>query len=365
MAVVVVSNSGGSIADGATYIGGVPPTADDTIAFTITSGNLDVDSLVNISGIDFTNCISVILFTQPINLNNAISKNYSINLGTGGYTISGAPEIIFADTRITTNLTLTANGVHWGGILRINSSTSNSTITFTDIWNQDGEFAYTSGISFSFLTGTFNINGICNNIGSDFLISSSSTATVNFNGSINFDILSVGGGSVNFIGGTFPAFYLGLTPTGNPTINFGSKVFTDVVIGTGIGSITLNSLLNATNITFGTVTLTFLGTHGFNVGNVIFPISTVNLVFNSLIEYFINTSINTRGIVNISSTTPLSKAKITFGQNIDQTCVANINATDIDSSDGRRVNNFYGTAINCDNWRIWNDNTLPQASYTF
>lgn len=366
MAIRVVSNAGGSIAVGATYVGGVAPTADDTIAFTNTSGNLNVDSIIDISGINFTNCVSIITFTQPINLNNAVSKNYSVNLGTGGYTISGSSEIIFSDTRITTTLTLTANGVHWSGVLRINSSTSNSTITFTDTWNQDGEFAYLSGISFTFLIGTFNINGICNNVGSDFIIGQSSTAIVNFNGSADFDYLYISGGIVNFIGGTLSAFQLDLVPTGNPIINFGSKIFTNVVVNAGTGNITINALLNCTNIQFVNGTYNLLGTHGFNVDNFSTSLAVSStIIFKSAIEYFINTSINIRSGAILSASIPLSKVKLTLGQNINQISVANVTATDIDSSGGKRVNNFYGTATNCDNWRIWNDNTLPQAPSTF
>lgn len=84
--------------------------------------------------------------------------------------------------------------------------------------------------------------------------------------------------------------------------------------------------------------------------------STINGVVRILVDITNSTfSASTSGV----------KAKLTLGQNIDQLRVVNITAIDIDSSNGRRVNNFYGTATNCDNWRIWNDNTLPQVSSTF
>ena len=92
---------------------------------------------------------------------------------------------------------------------------------------------------------------------------------------------------------------------------------------------------------------------------------SLSIIFKSGVTYNINSSVNITHPILISSDTPGSRANLILGTNIDQTTISEITATDIDSSGGRRVNNFYGTITNCVNWRIWNDNTLPQISYTF
>ena len=111
--------------------------------------------------------------------------------------------------------------------------------------------------------------------------------------------------------------------------------------------------------------LKLTGNFGFNTDVLTdnyFNASTIT--FKSGIEYFVNNQIDITNTIMLSSIAGV-KSKLTLGQSINQLRVVNVTATDIDSSNGRRVNNFYGSATNCDNWRIWNDNTLPQVSSTF
>ena len=220
MAIITVNNSGGSIALGTTYVGGVAPTNIDSIAFTATSGQLDVDSVLNIAGIDFTNCVSNINFTQPINLNNTLNTHF-VNLGLGGYALLGTPEIKYANTVNGATLSLTSNGTSWAGVLNLACSTQNNFITLVDTWNQDGEFKTAPNVQVSFLGNTFNINGLCNGDGSGALqFSEFNTAIINLNGNVTLSVgLGFDGGTLNYIGGTcdIPAVFC--SPSSSLTLN--------------------------------------------------------------------------------------------------------------------------------------------------
>lgn len=371
MAIVTVNSVGGSIALGSTYVGGVAPTTIDSIDFTALSGNLLVDTLIDIAGIDFTNCVSDINFTQPINIKNTIGHTHFVNLGTGGYTLSGTPEIKYADTFSGTALSLTSNGVSWNGILNLACSLVNN-ITLVDDWNQNGLFTTGNNVPCKFLGNSFSINGICNgdSLG-NLRFSATNTALIKLNGTINLGLLSFSRGALEYVGGI-------CNITNQLQLaNVSSNVILDIA-GLNIplcnvsvfagGSIQLNSIptLGILSISSTSVPVLFTGGNGFIVSEFRIGINSIvrPIVFAAGVEYIVN------GIMNVSNASFSSsiagvKALLTFGQNINQLRVVNITATDIDSSNGRRVNNFYGTINNCDNWRVWNDNTLPQACSTF
>ena len=110
----------------------------------------------------------------------------------------------------------------------------------------------------------------------------------------------------------------------------------------------------------------FSGAFGFVCNEFIIDSgSTGSITFESGTSYYINNVVDIRFPTTILASTAGVKAKLILGQNVNQNTISFLTATDIDSSGGKRVNNFYGTVTNCDNWRVWNDNTLPQAPSTF
>lgn len=377
MAIIYVTNTGGSIGLAATYVGGILPTQEDIIGFTPTSGNLDVDSTIAIAGIDFTNCTSIINFTTPITLNNVISQNHSINLGSGSYSLTGAVEIKWIGGGVLNNLTLTANGLPYNGILNI-ATQSNCVLNFTDIWNQNGELKLFECFP-TYLGGTFNINGICNgSSGADlgaFYVTPGSTSIVNFNGIINLTEFEISGGIFNYISGSVLNLSQVLFTDGTiSTVDFSDFVINTCLVYNGsiAGYPNFVTPLRVINLTINNSG--FLGgvNNDIECDNLIstsFSPDTITLASNSEIKVNntinIGTGANSSYTLTINSSIPGVKAKLTLGQNIDQVKVVFINAIDIDSSNGRRVNNFFGTATNCDNWKVWTDTTLPQVTSTF
>lgn len=104
MAVYTVSNAGGNYNAGATWVGGIVPSTTDTVAFTSTSGNLTINVASTCAGIDFTN------YVRTLTLNNTLTCNGNINLGTGGYNVAGATTLYAGATG-----TITSNGTAWQG----------------------------------------------------------------------------------------------------------------------------------------------------------------------------------------------------------------------------------------------------------
>lgn len=100
MAVRTVSNAGGNWNATAAWVGGVVPSATDTVDFTATSGNLVVNvNTAALAGINFTNYLGTITFNANINVQGAL------NLGTGGYTQIGSLNGVafFGTNNITCN----------------------------------------------------------------------------------------------------------------------------------------------------------------------------------------------------------------------------------------------------------------------
>jgi hypothetical protein len=369
MAIVVVSNAGGSIAVGATYVGGVAPTNNDSIAFTPTSGNLNVDSIVNIQGFDFTNYVGIINFTQPITINSP-SNSHFINLGTGGYTLTGTPEIKYSNITAAAALSLTSNATAWTGILNLACNISNNNITLVDDWNQNGEFKTAANVNIRFLgVKNFNINGICNGDGAGALsFNQLNTATVNLNGTVNLSVgLGFDGGKLKYISGIANIASVFSSPTSLLTVVLDVSAINFQIAGISAGTnsnVQLDSVLNSGSLDLDGI-FNFTGAFGYVADSLSINLtSPPTITYQSGVEYIVNDLIDISGATFLASVAGV-KAKFTLGQNIDQRAVVQITATDIDSSGGRRVNNWYGTATNCDNWLVLNDNTLPQAPSTF
>lgn len=368
MAVIKVSNTGGLFSSPSTWVGGVAPLyPDDSIGFNPTSGDLIMDSQETLKGIDFTNFVGtfrVLAGNTGLNIvDDGLGNAGFINMGTGGYTLvddgSDTGITIAGSQRgILTNTVGKINPIKFGlyGPVVINGN-----------WLQQGEM--TDGgslLTIDIQNGTLTMLGTQNFNFGLFLTGNSSSSFV-FNGTINISDLQIDGGTYNVTGGTLAVstrIFIENTTT-NTIVDFNGTSFPTITLfGTSANNIQFNSVLFGSTLDLeGDLKLT--GNFGFNTDVLTdnyFNASTIT--FKSGIEYFVNNQIDITNTIMLSSIAGV-KSKLTLGQSINQLRVVNVTATDIDSSNGRRVNNFYGSATNCDNWRIWNDNTLPQAPSTF
>ena len=363
MAIITVSNIGGSFFDPAAWVGGVIPGLYDSIAFTSTSGNLEIDGYLtnNILGIDFTNFtgdfkMSGLVPALNIENNGAISS--FINFGTGGYTLTDASGGI-ATIQILSNtdciITNTINKINPFRLLFYQMS-------ITGTWQQQGQLVDTGTALVTIINdGIFHVLGT-QNLPYGWQNVSNAAGGIYLNGDINISNMYCDGGDIKLIGGNFSCPSVGFyNASDNIKIDFNNYTFESVEIGGSIvNNVQLDSTLLANDLNISTKA-NLTGNFGFNVN--VFQ-GYDEIIFKSTIEYSVSNQINMRDCI-ITSSIAGNKAKLTLGQNIDQLLVLSVTATDIDSSNGRRVNNFYGTATNCDNWKIWNDNTLPQVPSTF
>lgn len=419
MAIRTVSNTGGLFSSAATWVGGIMPsqgTQQDTIAFTATSGPLIVDGLYYIAGINYTNWTNTLTFNLGclLGFDEQLVNTPFINMGTGGYTIidnsvGGGYDFSTVSTRpiILTNNSAIPSSVYF-------NYTGTTALQITGHWIQNGNCSNTY---FVITTGTFTYNGTV--IGGSFSGTLSSGTILNGNitdptitdislygdGTLNTTFNDVNGGGITTpaqatltSNGSIDFLYINgsvtiigtpnissaeiqdngfLTPVAVRNIDMGSSIISDFLFtqntSSGIISTSLNllSLLVCNKLylrcsDFGFVNK-FTGAFGF-VCNELIMDDTSGIrayEFQSGVEYKVNTSIKIDAPFIIRSTTPGVKTKITLGPTINQNTIAYLTATDIDCSLGRRMNNFYGTATNCDNIRVWNDNTLPQVPSTF
>jgi hypothetical protein len=272
MALRTVSILGGNWNATTAWTGGVVPIAGDTVDFTATSGNLTVNaSTALLVGIDFTNYVNTITFSQPINTNG------TINLGTGEFTQAGASGLV-----INGNTTIS------GTTIFNNISISNGTTTLTSDLNCQNLTA----------SATITINGLFN---------------VNVSGNITASGIVQGTSTIVLIG------------TGLWTATNGSNTFrTPVIINTN-GIITLANNLyhdgnltytkgivisNNTTITFGSILKTLTNLHKIVFKNIILAASntfTMNEFFSGSASL----------ITNISSSTTANYT-ITFQDNFEK-----------------------------------------------
>lgn len=124
MAIFIVSNTGGNINAGATYVGGVAPTSTDSIAFTATSGQLTVNVAWTTAGFNCTN------WTNTLTVNNTLTVtggNVTLVAAMTITTTSGTPILSIN----TGGGTLTSNGKTWSYALKVQGA---SAFTLADNW---------------------------------------------------------------------------------------------------------------------------------------------------------------------------------------------------------------------------------------
>lgn len=267
-----VSNTGGNWNATTTWTGGVVPIAGDTVDFTATSGPVTVNvATANLAGINFTNYVNTITFT------NSIFTSGAVNLGTGGYTQAGAGGL-----NIMSTATLTSNGVVWSRSLTF--SGNSITYTLADSWTVSGG-VFLSGTAASIInSNTLNISGnltvtttavvsgttsfVFNGTG---IWSHTSTGSIRNNLTINTpNTLTVSGtvyyntGTLTYTAGTVITTGSTLNVSANTTINTNGITWDNVTINSGTINLTLSSNLNISG-TFtcsgqgGALTLTFSG----------------------------------------------------------------------------------------------------------
>ena len=417
MAIRTVSNTGGLFSNPTTWVGGIMPsqaTQQDTIAFTATSGPLIVDSQYIIAGIDYTNWTNTLTFNLGCSLDfdEQLVNTPFINMGTGGYNVidnSAGGGYNFAGVT-TRPVILTNNSAIPSSVNFIYYGTT--PLQITGHWIQNGAF---SNVGAFLTTGIFTFNGDTGGVGAYASVSSGATVNLNLTDLSIPDIGADGDGTLNVtlnditnaIGttaqttltsnGTINSIQVNgaLTIIGTPTIasleiydsiptpmpirnlDVGSSIISDFFFGPSNAAGTISTSLNLLSLitcnrlylrgTDGGLVNKFTGAFGFvcnelimDDGNGIRPYE-----FESGVEYKINTRVQIDYPFVIRSTTSGVKTKITLGLAVNQNTIVNLTATDIDCSGGRSMNNFYGTATNCDNIRVWSDNTLPQVTSTF
>jgi hypothetical protein len=312
MAVYTVSNTGGNINAGGTYVGGVTPSSTDDIVFTATSGDLTVNTTFTIAGFDLTNFVGTITFTALLNVSG------NLNLGTGGYTQAGANGIVKTGTG-----SITSNGTTWSRFLKFQGII---TVTLADILNLSGTLCFqingnpdtttlngfqinhsggllagatsgaVTGTTDYYYTGTgttFALGSVVQTINIDFYLNGSGNFAITGSGTGGFTL----GGTKEFkvlSGALVTSSLTHFTITGNRTLDFGGYTvnglrFTNTTMTvTLLSNTTCNTLylfysttivhtingfsINATNITqtftatvstantTGTTNINFIGT---------------------------------------------------------------------------------------------------------
>ena len=85
MAVITISNTGGNWNATATWVGGVGPTAGDSIISTATSGPLTVTVNASINGVNFTNYTNTFTINAGVTLSqgagSATSQPFTFGSG--------------------------------------------------------------------------------------------------------------------------------------------------------------------------------------------------------------------------------------------------------------------------------------------
>jgi len=359
MAIRTVSNTGGNYNAVGTWVEGIVPTSADDIVFTATSGNLTVNVTSDAKSINFTNYVG----TLTISASFRVFGN--INLGTGGYTVTGVNSLNVFDTS-----TITSNGVSFQGNFAF--SGSNKTYTLADdltilgVLSLNGTGTYTCNgfniycssslqvLTTGTFTGTSNIifNGtgswshiLAGIITNNITINTSGTLTINTArysvGTLTYTsgtVVNIGGNLVLYASCTLNTIGIGwnnvlIVSAGTITNNSTLTINGTFTIGSGTISTTINGsdiIING-NLSYtsisdsgaGTALFKFAGTGtwtsvGFLRNNVsINTAGTLTLsgniyYYGGTITYVAGTIVNTGSTLNVGVTTTLNTSGMTW-----------------------------------------------------
>jgi hypothetical protein len=306
----------------------VPSTADN-VFFDGSSGvgTATINIASNCRDLNLTGFLGTISFANTLSTNGTI-----LNLGTGGYTITGTAKL-----RLATAMAITSNGTVYQGNLEFAASviftltddlTINGTTIIASAGNQTingnnlyvkSDFLVTSGASGS-TTGTTNI--ILSGTGTWSTIQSSTNSGQILNNLI-IDTLGTitisgkvfkGGGSFTYISGTIidtgATIVIGRGAT--TTVDISGYTFEKILI---VGATTLLSDINAT--TFGTTNIGITTAPSFTLNT--FSLNFVNLELGHTGVLNLPTSWICQDILfNNISTMTLNTNSITINGNISQ-----------------------------------------------
>lgn len=298
MALRTVSILGGNWTSTTTWVGGVVPLSGDTVDFTASSGPLQVTTSVTCAGIDFTNYVNTITFT------NDLTVQGPINLGTGGYTQAGTSGLLVNSN--AGGVGFTSNGVLWSSKFTFSGGGTSAIYTFNDNWNFTGTLLFTN-------TNTCTINGF--NIYTYGLTSASNqptngTTNIIFNGTGTWAHSSTGviqnNVTINTAGtltiGNNIYYNTGIltyttgtvdTTTNNSTLNIGASTTLDTDRGAtkitwnnirtnSTITLTLSSNLNTTNLYLNNVLSFILGGNNLSISDtLIIGYATGSTTFNT------------------------------------------------------------------------------------
>ena len=309
MATIVADVGGGNWTTGATWVGGIAPTAADDAQLIVTSGNVTIDTGAVCRGLDCTGYTGTLTHTAGVTLTigdgTAAFGNTALVLVSGmTYTLgSGTTSVLsFVSTsatlqtiafggKTTGNITLAATNIafvsaittsnsatltHTSGTLHWDGATDNSGLTH-NIGNVSSDNSNTRTTSMG--TATILVNGSSGTIWNYATVTgltvSANTATITMgNTTVTLNAGSANWGDATFrLTGVGVAIVTGSGPTFKNLLRSGTAVKTDVLsIGTTVtvtGTFTVNgnssinrvlvqsSLLgSARQITAATVTIT-------------------------------------------------------------------------------------------------------------
>lgn len=344
-----VNKSGGTF----TYTAG---TVNDAGATVVVSSA----TTLNVSGKTWNKLLVSGVMTLTSNINattfgTTSTSNTSFVLGGNSINFTNLELGNTGTTTLPTAWTCTniefTNGS--AGTLNGNSITINGNIL------QSGTGAYSGTTTFTYAgTGTWNRTNT-GYFSNSFTINTAGTLTIT-GGNIGGGIFTYTAGTVITTGGT-----LWNRVTGT-TFNHGAIIFNNVVFGASEGSgsvpsVTLNNKLTCTGtLTLGISNTTFAGTDGtFDVFNLILGTDNTALRTTSLIStktYLVRQSLTCTQATDanrilMQSTIGGSKAIFTVFNNSTLN-VGFVNATDIDSSLGKRIYSYRGVFSNTDNWAL-------------
>jgi hypothetical protein len=403
MAIRTVTATGGNFSDTATW-GNIPPTSADSIVFTSGSGNLVIDGAYTVTSINFTNYLGVVTFNGNLTVTGAI--NIGVGVGTGKYSTAGSYGLISDLSASSVTFTSTSSGT-WDRAFTISGTyTATKTITVS------GTFTFTNDVLFNFSAFNLAINSGSFVYNSNFSIATNQIIS----GTTTF--LFYGSGTLTAItGNPNGGYYTGqirnpitINPSGSLIINniaFNTNTVTysssrgGTVTHAGILSISANTTLNTSGMSWDTITLTsastitltsalvvttlniggfinggytqsgnvtFAGSFGWTAGTFniqSFAITNVytlvsGITYNITSAFYCRRATASTGIqslwipnhMTLKSSTTSSSANLVLAQGSE--CILGfLNFTDINASGGREIRVFEATLLRTTNIRSY------------
>jgi hypothetical protein len=347
----------GTIVDtGATIvIGRATTTTVDISGYTfekiLIAGEINLSSDINATTFGTTD---IGLTTAPSFTLNSFFLNF-VNLELGHTGILNLPTSwVCQDILLnpTSSMTLNNNSITINGNI---SQENNGFSTGTTIITYAG-------------TGSWQVLGGVGRIINSF--------TINTAGTLTFLSAGIGGGVFTYTAGTvITAGSTLFIRTTNTTMNHGSIVWHDVVLGNalnlgGVGTLVLNNQLVCLNsLIFGVSNTAFSGADGtFDTYDLYFGSSNsaTNVTLFSAKTYTVRRLIiadqaPSTAPINLRSSSVGTRAIFTLlqGSNIN---IGFLNATDIDSSLGRTIYSYRGVFTNTLNWQLLPTDVTPKTS---